>query len=88
MELEWDEDKRRRTLRERGLDFADVARVAWEHALTLEDTRRVYGETRYITYAPLAGRLCVIGWCYRGDVMRVFSLRKANSREVRKHEQG
>ena len=40
MDLEWDEEKHRRTLAERGLDFADVARVDWELSLTMEDTRR------------------------------------------------
>lgn len=87
MRIEWDEDKRQQTLRERGLDFADVALVDWDEALTLEDTRQVYAEQRFITYAPIRDRLCVIAWCFRGSSMRVFSLRKANNRERRKHEQ-
>lgn len=88
MEIEWDERKRQKTLRERGLDFADVALVDWEASLTLQDTRRDYGEVRYITYAKIDSRLCVIAWCYREDVLRVVSLRKANRREMKRHEQG
>lgn len=87
MKLEWDETKRRRTLDERGLDFADVARVDWDEALTLADTRREYAEERFITYARLNQRLCVIAWCYREDAVRIISLRKANKRERQRHEQ-
>lgn len=87
MELSWDEEKRQRTLQERGLDFADVALVDWDRALTLADLRCDYGEDRYITYAKVHRRLCVIAWCYREDSVRVFSLRKANKREMRRHDQ-
>jgi uncharacterized DUF497 family protein len=34
MELEWDEEKRRETLRERGLDLADVVRFEMGTAIT------------------------------------------------------
>ena len=85
MKLEWDEAKRQRTLAERGVDFADVALVNWDDALTLKDVRQPYPETRFITYAPIRGRLCVIAWCYRNTALRVISMRKANTREMRKY---
>lgn len=85
MDIEWDNKKRDKTLSERGLDFADVALIDWDEALTVEDTRLEYGETRYITFAEIHGRLCVIAWCYRGDAIRVISMRKANSREVKRY---
>ena len=53
MKLEWDEQKRAATLKDRGLDFADVALIDWDAALTLEDTRQPYPETRFITIAPI-----------------------------------
>lgn len=81
--LEWDEAKRNWTLAERKLDFADVARIDWDSAITLEDVCQTYAETRYITYAHLHGRLCVLALCYRAGAIRVISLRKANAREVR-----
>lgn len=88
MELDWDNAKREKTLAERGLDFADVSSIDWDTALTLEDIRQPYPETRFITYAPIMSRLCVIAWCYRGQAMRVISLRKANSREEQKYARG
>jgi len=81
MKLEWDDTKRNKTLAERGLDFADVALVDWDEALTVEDIRADYAETRFVTMAPLNGRLCVFAWCWRGEALRVISLRKANDRE-------
>lgn len=85
MEIEWDNAKRKQTLKERGLDFADVAFVDWDQALTLQDSRQDYAEIRFITYAPIRNRLCVVAWCYRGQNLRVISLRKANTREVNKY---
>lgn len=87
MKLEWDEAKRRATLSERGLDFADVARIDWDTAITIEDVRQEYVEERSVTTGMLDGRLVIVAWCWRGDRMRVISLRKANSREIRKYEQ-
>lgn len=87
MKLEWDEEKRSRTVQERGLDFADVALIDWDQALTQEDARQAYPETRFVTFAPIGNCLCVVAWCYRGEVMRVISLRKANARERKRYDE-
>ncbi|AGT11581.1 BrnT family toxin [Paracoccus aminophilus] len=88
MDLDWDEDKRARTLQERGLDFADVAAARWDDALTAEDLREGYGERRLVSLVPIHDRLCVVAWCVRGKALRVISLRKANTRERKRYEQG
>ena len=77
--------RRRRTLEERGLDFADVASADWANALTQEDIRAQYPETRYVTEAPIHGRLCFVAWCRCGSAMRIISLRKANDRERKRY---
>ncbi len=87
MKLEWDDAKRLRTLHERGLDFADVAFARWDEALTVEDARGDYGERRFVSLVPVDGRLCVVAWCRRDDALRAISLRRANARERRRHEQ-
>ncbi len=81
MELEWDAEKRQRTLRERGLDFADVARVDWENAIFIPDRRREYGEDRQTMMGLLDGRLMIVAFTVRGAAIRVISMRKANGRE-------
>ena len=86
MKLEWADKKRNKAFAERGLDFADVARVDLDTAFTVEDTRADYAEPRFVTMAPINGRLCVFAWCQRGEALRVISLRKANERERNKYE--
>ena len=86
MKLEWDDKKRNKALAERGLDFADIARVDWDTAFTIEDMRVDYAEARFVTTAPINNRLCVFAWCQRREALRVISLRKANERERNKYE--
>jgi uncharacterized DUF497 family protein len=79
--LTFDPAKRERTLRERGLDFADAMIVFEGTTVEIDDTRRDYGERRVICYGLLGDRLVVIGYTPRGAVRHVFSMRKANDRE-------
>jgi uncharacterized DUF497 family protein len=81
MSVSFDPAKRLRTLLERGLDFADAARVFEGRTLQLEDQRRNYGERRFVSVGRLRGRLVVIVWTPRGAVRHVISMRKANGRE-------
>jgi uncharacterized DUF497 family protein len=90
--IEWDEAKRKSTLQKRGIDFASVADADWDEALTVEDSRTDYGEARFVSLVPIHGRLCAIAgltwaWCMRAENLRVISLRKANARERKRHEE-
>jgi len=87
MQLTWDEDKRQRTLRARGLDFAAVARLDWARAVIIPDTRRDYGELREVALAELDGRLMVVAFTPRDGGLRVISFRKANSRERKVYDE-
>ncbi len=86
MDLEWDEEKRQRNLRERGLDFADVARFLPESVRTSSDDRHNYGERRFNSIGYLDGRLCIFCWTPRNGRVRIISLRKANAREREDYE--
>ncbi|HEY5208638.1 MAG TPA: BrnT family toxin [Stellaceae bacterium] len=72
---EWDEAKRARTLRERGLDFTDAERIFAGKYFTRQDGRREYGETRYITVGFLSDRFVVVVWTSRSGGRRIISLR-------------
>ena len=87
MDIEFDNAKRTKTLAERGVDFADVAALDWDTALTVEDVRNSYGEQRFVTLGLIHNRLCVVAWTPRGKALRVISLRKANARERKRYEQ-
>ena len=84
MAITYDPDKRASTLAMRGLDFEDAALVFEGITVTIEDTRRYYGEARMICFGLLEGRLVVVGYTQRGEDQHVFSMRKANGREKKR----
>ena len=81
MRITFDPAKRAKTLADRGLDFADAAKVFAGITLEVEDTRKDYGEIRIICFGYLEGRMVVVGYTPRGAGRHVFSMRKANDRE-------
>lgn len=86
MKIEFDPDKRLKTLEERGLDFLD-ARLVLQNAIdTVPDLRFDYPEDRYVTFGRLGDRLAVIVWSPVQEGVRVISMRKANSREQQRYK--
>ena len=81
MILEFDQDKRDKTLNTRELDFARAAEVFAGIHFTGQDTRANYSEDLFITVGWLDLRLIVMVWTPRGEVRRIISMRKANDRE-------
>ncbi|MDI3514423.1 MAG: BrnT family toxin [Gammaproteobacteria bacterium] len=81
MRVEFDPDKRDKTLAERGLDFARAREVFASRHFTADDVREDYSEPRYITVGRLDGRMVVMVWTPRGEARRIISMRKANERE-------
>jgi uncharacterized DUF497 family protein len=87
MEIGFDPNKSEKNSRERGLPFERAADLDWDRAVTFEDVRADYGETRMVTLAPLKGRLHVVCYSQRGKVRWIISFRKANAREVKVYEE-
>ena len=87
MQIEFDPDKRDKTLAERGLDFAHAVKVFAGVSVTAEDARLDYGEIRFSTVGVLDGRMVVVVWTPRGEVRRIISMRKANEREIARFAQ-
>ncbi len=81
VDISFDPVKRARTLAERGLDFADAGLVFAGRTATVPDTRRDYGEDRYITAGTLRGRRVVLVWTPRGAARRIISMRFAHASE-------
>ena len=81
MKVEFDPAKRDATLAERGLDMALAGEMFDGDTITIADTRKDYGEPRYITIGFLSGRMTIIVWTPRGKARRIISPRKANDRE-------
>lgn len=85
MDIEFDQDKRDKTLQARGLDFARAGEVFDSVTVTIEDIRRDYGEKRYISVGLLDLRPVILVWTPRGKVRRIISMRYANDREKEKY---
>ena len=81
MAVTWDDEKRRRTLAERGLDFADAAKVFAGRTITVPDDRRDYGEERNITAGKLEDRFVIVVWTPRGGDRRIISMRYGHADE-------
>ena len=81
MKLDFDPDKCKKTLTERGLDFADATRIFEGRHFTAEDLREEYYEQRFITVGKLDDRMLVLVWTPRDKTRRIISMRKANERE-------
>ena len=87
MRITFDETKRQKTLAERGLDFADAAKVFAGFHLTRSDDRFAYGEDRLITVGLLDGAVVILVWTERPDGRRIISMRKADRDERRGYEE-
>jgi uncharacterized protein len=81
MKVVFDEAKRQKTLRERGLDFADAGKIFEGTVVELEDDRFDYLERRVRTYGLIDNRLVMIAWTPIENGIRVISMRKCNERE-------
>jgi len=87
MNISYDKNKRKKTLLERGLDFRDAVLVFEGAVFEFEDTRQDYQEERIIAVGHLAGRMVIIGYVNRENTKHIFSMRKANEREVKKYQE-
>ncbi len=87
MKIEWDEEKRLSNLARHGVDFADAKELFAGPMLRGRDDREDYGEERFIGYGLLRDRLMAVAFTIRGKTIRIISLRKANSRERKRHEE-
>ena len=80
MEYDWDEAKREANIAERGIDFALVEGFDWDAALVMTDERH-YDEKRHIAVGPIGEVLYVLVFTWRGETIRVISLRCADRLE-------
>jgi len=86
VKYDWDEAKRAANLAKHGVDFALAEDFAWNGALIVPDTRRDYGEPRFLAIGPIGAGLHVLVFTPRGETVRIIGLRKANDREVALYE--
>ncbi|WP_414831636.1 BrnT family toxin [Afifella sp. YEN Y35] len=82
--FEWDEAKRERTRLDRGFDFTDAPLFFDGRKIVVIPSPRD-GEERWRTIAKIEGAYYALIWMWRGDVLRVISMRRAHGGEERAH---
>ena len=79
----WNEAKRRRNIKDHGLDFEGCEAI-WDHfTITREDIRRAYGENRLVAFGLLKGEVVVMVYTERHAGPHIISLRRAEKHEAR-----
>ena len=87
MNIEFDTVKDALNIAKHGVSLTLAAKIEWSDVLCAPDTRRDYGEVREIGFSMIDRRLYVVVFVQRSAVMRIVSLRKANSREVKLYDE-
>jgi uncharacterized DUF497 family protein len=80
--FEWDENKRLATRQARGLDFAD-APVFFDGRPVIHMPSVRGGEDRWRTTTVIQGAHYTLVWMWRGEAVRIISMRRAHEDEER-----
>jgi uncharacterized DUF497 family protein len=65
--------------------FHEAEGFEWETASIEADTRKRYAETRFVAIGYIELRLYVLVYTLRETAVRIISLRKANTREMKRY---
>jgi uncharacterized DUF497 family protein len=87
MEITFDPEKDAENIRKRGLAFKRAVDFDFETAIIWQDTRKAYPETRFSALGLIGDRAHSLVFTETSQGIRVISLRKANTREVKRYEQ-
>ena len=82
----WDESKRRRNIKDHGIDFNDLETSFDGDLLTRADTRHGYREQRLQSVGVFNGVALFVVWTPRGeesDISHLISARKAETHEYK-----
>ena len=85
-DFEWDEKKSRANRKKQGISF-DQATILWDDPFLLEFHLLCRGEERWGVVGRVgAGDYLTAIITYRGEVVRIISVRKSTPREIEEYE--
>jgi uncharacterized DUF497 family protein len=80
--FEWDPKKDRGNFQKHGITFSEASLIFSGIVFTVKDTRKDYGELRFISIGSIAGVVViVVAHTSRYGVTRIISARKAKEKE-------
>jgi uncharacterized DUF497 family protein len=86
MEFEWDERKRAQILLDRALDFASTHRF-FDGRPAIHQASPRNDEEWWKTTVEIEGTFFTVVWTWRGESIRVISMRRAHEQEIRKYRE-
>jgi len=86
MEFEWSEGKRLKVLKDRGLDFL-AATAMFDGRLVLSEPSPRADEKRWLNIGELNGQMVAVVWCWRGEKIRIITMRRARDAEKRRYRE-
>ena len=85
MDFEFDPDKSATNLKKHGIDFVE-AQDLWEDSDRLLVPARTQGEARYMLVGKMGQKHWSTIFTYRGESIRIISVRRARKEEVNAYE--
>ena len=89
MNVTFDRAKDAANVAKHGVSLTDASGFQWDTAVVWPDTRQDYGETRMVALGYIGLRIMALVFVDRPPEKpierRIISLRKANSREVKRY---
>jgi uncharacterized DUF497 family protein len=85
MMFEYDPAKSAANLEKHGIDF-DAAQALWADELLLEIPARTADESRFLIIGRIDDRHWAAVITYRGEAIRIISVRRARSQEIAYYE--
>lgn len=85
-DFEWDDAKAASNLAKHGVTFQEAKKV-FDDAFSIDGVDEHEDEDRFYTIGTSDGRLLVVAYTFRGDVIRIISARAADSHERRKYHE-
>lgn len=80
--ISWDETKRKKNLKDHGIDLAEVACIFDFPMVTVEDEREHYGEKRMQSLGWFRNRVVFLVWTERDESVRLISCRYGGKHET------
>jgi uncharacterized protein len=87
MDFEWDNTKYEANRRKHGIDFRTAAKVFLDPFIVEFDDRDAANELRFNAIGLVDGRMLLVTYTMRGDVVRIISARGAEPHEKRKYHE-
>ena len=83
IKFEWDENKNRTNQQKHGISFDEAQKVFYdENAILFDDPDHSKEEERFLIIGVTTNeKICIVSHCYRDNIIRIISARKATKSE-------